>query len=213
MGLTGLPIIGRFGLGRWDMADRPQQALVVESVDPLQSRQFDRLTVRPAPPVDHLGPVQAVDCLSRRVVVRIADAANRRFDARLGEAFGYSGSRHTGRRGWSEAKHRKFKRPFEPVRRAGPAAQAPVGTRIGGPRVRFRLRGRHSGAVRGYFSPIPGTGPSAALRSRGRIVASCSFRPRSRGRQIVTRLPQAARALRAGSALAPARRVSRSGRG
>jgi hypothetical protein len=38
--------------------------------------------------VDHFGLLQAVDRLGERVVVGIADAADRRFDARAGETFG-----------------------------------------------------------------------------------------------------------------------------
>ena len=42
---------------------------------------------RPAPP-DHLGLVEAVDGLGEGVVVAVADTADRRLDAGLGEALG-----------------------------------------------------------------------------------------------------------------------------
>ena len=38
--------------------------------------------------MDDLGFVEAVDCLGESIVVGIADAANRRLDAGLGEALG-----------------------------------------------------------------------------------------------------------------------------
>ena len=80
-------IVARFGLGRRNVSDRLQQSFVVEPVDPFERGEFDGLEVSPwsAPP-DHLGLVEPVDRLGERVVVRIADAADGRLDAGLGEA-------------------------------------------------------------------------------------------------------------------------------
>src|SRR5262245_15605580 len=51
--------------------------------------ELDRLERSPrSAPVDDFGLVEAVDRLGQRVVVAIADAANRGLDARLGQAFG-----------------------------------------------------------------------------------------------------------------------------
>jgi hypothetical protein len=51
--LVLLPPVVRLGLGRRDVADGLQQAMVVEPRDPLQRRQFDRLARLPrSAPVD-----------------------------------------------------------------------------------------------------------------------------------------------------------------
>lgn len=73
-GLPGLllPIVGRFGFGRWNITDRTEQAAVVEPGYPLQGRQLDRLTGFPRPPaVDQFRLVEAVDGLRQRVVVAV----------------------------------------------------------------------------------------------------------------------------------------------
>ena len=62
--------------------------MVVEPRNPLERCPLDRLTRLPRPaPVDDLGLVQAVDGLGQRVVVAVASAANRGFDAGFGQAF------------------------------------------------------------------------------------------------------------------------------
>ena len=82
-------IIALLGLGRRDVADRLEEPSVVEPVDPFKRGQLDCFEVSPRPSsVDHLGFVEAVDRLGERVVVGVADAADRRKDAGLGEAFG-----------------------------------------------------------------------------------------------------------------------------
>ena len=78
-------MVNGFCFGWWDVADRPQQAFVVEPVDPIERGQFDRFQVPPRATVDHLRLVQSVDRLGQGVVVGITDAADRGLYARLGE--------------------------------------------------------------------------------------------------------------------------------
>jgi hypothetical protein len=67
VGVLLSPVV-RFGLGRRDVADGLQQAMVVEPRDPLQRGQFDRLARLPRPaPMDDLGLEQPVDGLGQRV--------------------------------------------------------------------------------------------------------------------------------------------------
>ena len=62
---------------------------MVEPVDPFQGRELDGFERSPrSAPVDLLGLVEAVDALGQGVVVAVADAADRRLDACLGEALG-----------------------------------------------------------------------------------------------------------------------------
>ena len=82
-------IVGGFGFGRRHVADRLQQAAVVEPVDPFERGVLDGFQRAPRPaPVDHLGLVEPVDRLGERVVVAVADAADRRHEAGLGETLG-----------------------------------------------------------------------------------------------------------------------------
>src|SRR4051794_12782697 len=63
--------------------------MIVEPIDPFEGSEFHRLDTTPwAAPVDHLGLEQAIDGFGERVVVTVADAANRRFDASLKQALG-----------------------------------------------------------------------------------------------------------------------------
>ena len=61
---------------------------MVEPADPFEGGQFDGFAGWPAPAVDHLGLVQAVDRLGQGVVVAVALAADGGLDAGLGETFG-----------------------------------------------------------------------------------------------------------------------------
>ena len=82
-------IVLLLSFGGWDVANGFEQPLVVEPVDPFERGVFDRFEVAPPPaPVDHLGLVKAIDRLGQSVVIAIADTADRRLDARFGEAFG-----------------------------------------------------------------------------------------------------------------------------
>jgi hypothetical protein len=65
-------IVVRLGFGRWDVPDRPQQALVVEPVDPLERGQFDVLQILPGTAVNDFCLVETVDRFGQRVVVGIA---------------------------------------------------------------------------------------------------------------------------------------------
>ena len=62
-GLTGdLGIVARLGFGGRDIADRLEEAPMVEPVDPFQGGKLDRLEAAPGTaPMDHLGFVEAVD--------------------------------------------------------------------------------------------------------------------------------------------------------
>ena len=82
-------VVGGFGFGRRDVADRLEQAAVVEPVDPFERGVLDGFERAPRPaPMDHLGFVEAVDRLGERVVVAVADAADRRHETGLGQALG-----------------------------------------------------------------------------------------------------------------------------
>lgn len=62
---------------------------MIEPVDPLERGVLDSFEAAPrAASVDYLGLVKAIDRLGQSVVVAVADAADRRLDAGLGEAFG-----------------------------------------------------------------------------------------------------------------------------
>ena len=71
---------------RRHIADRFEQASMIEPVDPLEWRELDDLDVPPraALPND-LGPVESDDRLGECVVVRVTDAADRRLDAGFSE--------------------------------------------------------------------------------------------------------------------------------
>jgi hypothetical protein len=82
-----LPIVRLLELGRRNVADRLEQAAMVEPVDPLQDRVLDRLDALPGTTAaDDLGLEQTDDRLGERVVVGVAAAASRWADAALGEA-------------------------------------------------------------------------------------------------------------------------------
>ena len=87
--VLGLSIVACFGFGGWNVADGFKQAPVVEPVHPFQGGELDGFQSAPwsAAP-DHLGLVEAVDRLGQGVVIGIADAADRRFDASVGETLG-----------------------------------------------------------------------------------------------------------------------------
>jgi hypothetical protein len=88
-GLLELRIIARFGFCRRNVSDWLQQSAIVEPVDPLERGELDRLEASPRPlSPDQLGLVESVDRLGERIVVTVADAADRGLDAGLGEALG-----------------------------------------------------------------------------------------------------------------------------
>jgi len=119
-----------------------------------------------------------------------------------------------GTNGKGSTEHRKFKRPFRAacaVARGG----ASVGLAVVGASSESASPGGwgFGSAVRCDFPPLTDSGPSAALRARGRIGWSCGFRLGVVADSAIMRPPRAVRALPAGSALAPSRRALRSGRG
>ena len=82
-------IIVLLGFGGRDVADGFEQPPVIEPVDPFEGGVFDSLEAAPwATPMDDLGLVKAIDRLGQGVVVAVADAADRRFDAGFGEPLG-----------------------------------------------------------------------------------------------------------------------------
>ena len=73
-------------LGRRDVAQRLHQSVMVEPSDPFQRGKFYRLLGLPRPAaVDHLGLLEPVDGLGKRVVVAVALGADRWLDACLGK--------------------------------------------------------------------------------------------------------------------------------
>ena len=87
--LSGLciEVVLRFG-GR-DVSDRFEQAAIVEPVDPFQRCELDGLQAAPWPaPVNHLGLEEADHRLGERVIVAVADAADRRLDTGLSQTLG-----------------------------------------------------------------------------------------------------------------------------
>jgi hypothetical protein len=84
-----LGIVGSFRLGGRNVADGLEQAPVVEPIDPFKRGEFDSLEGAPrTAAVDHLSLEQTDDSFRQGIVVRVPDTADRRFDARLGEALG-----------------------------------------------------------------------------------------------------------------------------
>lgn len=88
--LTGLTAVIVFLSFRWrNVADGLEQGVLIEPGDPLQRCQLHRLGAFPgATAMDQLRFVESVDRLGQGVVVAVALAADRRFDARLGESLG-----------------------------------------------------------------------------------------------------------------------------
>lgn len=82
-----MPIIRRFGLGRRHVADRGQQAAVVEPIHPGERGQLERRAVFPRLTVNDLGLVQPVDRLGESIVIGVANVADRRLDTRRLEPF------------------------------------------------------------------------------------------------------------------------------
>jgi hypothetical protein len=75
---------------RWrDVAERLQEPVLVEPVDPLQGGVLDLVEALPgAAPADQLGFVQADDGLGQGVVETVAAGTDRGDRAGLGQAFG-----------------------------------------------------------------------------------------------------------------------------
>ena len=88
--LTGdLGIVARLGFGGRDIAYGLEEAPVVEPVDPFEGGELHRLGMAPrAATADNLSLEQADDRLGESVVVAIADAADGRLDASIGQALG-----------------------------------------------------------------------------------------------------------------------------
>ena len=82
-----LEIIHQFKLRRRNVANRFEQPAVIEPIDPIECGVLDIVKLTPGTTVvNDLGLEQSDDRLGQRVVVRIADAADRRLDAGLLQA-------------------------------------------------------------------------------------------------------------------------------
>ena len=69
---------------RRNVSDGLQKAAVVEPVDPFERGEFHGFEVAPwCSPMDDLGLLSTVDCFGESIVIGIADAPDRRLDARL----------------------------------------------------------------------------------------------------------------------------------
>ena len=81
--------VALLGFGRRDEADGFQKPAIVEPVHPLEGCELDGLEVAPrASSMDDFSFVETVDRFGESVVVRIADAADGRFDSGFGEPLG-----------------------------------------------------------------------------------------------------------------------------
>ena len=78
--VLGLSIVACFGLGGWNVADRFEQAPVVEPVHPFQGGEFDSLQAAPwSTAADHFGLVEAVDRLGQGIIVTLMRWTSPRF--------------------------------------------------------------------------------------------------------------------------------------
>jgi len=79
-----LAIIQQFKRRRRNVANRFEQPAVIEPIDQIECGVLDIVELTPGiTVVNDLGLEQSDDRLGQRVVVRIADAANRRLDTSL----------------------------------------------------------------------------------------------------------------------------------
>lgn len=70
---SSLTIVLLLKLGRWNVADRLEQAALAEPIDPLEGRVLDAVEVLPGTlPADQLGLVEADDRLGQGALVGIA---------------------------------------------------------------------------------------------------------------------------------------------
>ena len=82
-------VVSFLGFGWRDVADGLQQPAMVEPIDPGERGKFDRLEAAPwTAAMDHLGLVESVDGLGEGVVIAVADASDRGFEASLGQPLG-----------------------------------------------------------------------------------------------------------------------------
>ena len=87
--LFDLRIVVRLCFGGRDVSNRLEQAAVVEPVDPFGGCELDRFETAPRPaPRDDLGLEEADHRLGERVIVAVADAADRGLDPGLSQTLG-----------------------------------------------------------------------------------------------------------------------------
>ena len=84
-------IVLGFELCRWSVADRLEQSSVIEPLNPVQRGELDWLKTAPGSASAYdFGLVKPDYGLGQRIVVGVANAAHRGFDAGLGESLGVS---------------------------------------------------------------------------------------------------------------------------
>ncbi len=80
-------LVSFLGFGWWDIADGLRQPAIVEPVDPGQCSELDSLEASPrSAPMNDLCLVEPIDRLGESVVITVADAADGRLDAGLGQS-------------------------------------------------------------------------------------------------------------------------------
>jgi hypothetical protein len=85
--LLQLGVVALLDLGWRHIADRLEEATIVEPVDPFEGSELDCLQRAPWPaPADQLSLEQAMDGFGECIVVAVANAADGWFDADRGEA-------------------------------------------------------------------------------------------------------------------------------
>ncbi|MBB5696113.1 hypothetical protein FHS87_004183 [Roseomonas pecuniae] len=87
-GLLKPGVIARLGFSRWHVADRLEEAVVVEPVHPLEGGVLDSFQRPPrAAAADDLGLEQPDHRLGERVVIGIANAPDGRLDPGVEQPF------------------------------------------------------------------------------------------------------------------------------
>ena len=88
MGSSSLPMVEPVALCL-PSNDAAHRRNLIGRLRPFERGVFDRVERPPRPtPMNDLGLVKAIDRLGQGVVIAVADAADRRFDASFGKPFG-----------------------------------------------------------------------------------------------------------------------------
>jgi hypothetical protein len=82
-------VIPVLGFGWRYIPDRLQKPSMIEPIDPFQGGELHRIEAAPwSTPIDDFGLVESVDRFGEGVVVTVADASDRRFDASFCQSLG-----------------------------------------------------------------------------------------------------------------------------
>ena len=82
-----MAIIQQFELRRRQVASRFEQPAVVKPINPFEGRVFNIVEFSPrTTAMNNFSLIQSDDGLGQRIIRRVADAADRRLDARLRQA-------------------------------------------------------------------------------------------------------------------------------